>query len=304
MTDVALMKMPELDNLLAPIKPKVKDLIDGITFTRECGFALQQINANKMLLEADKTSIMQAVYNVALTGLSLNPVMKLAYLVPRKGKCVLDPSYQGLTKLIADTGSVKTIYSYPVYKGDHFEVQMGTSIEIKHIPKFLPNAEIEKFYAVAILPDNSVQFEVMTAEQVNEIRDKSEGYKAFKSGSAKSAIWNDHYPEMGRKTVIKRLTKYIPKTDRWERVAHAINVDDSDYKPTESQISFAETMIDSSAFGPDVKQEMLQQLHSTDLTLSEYEYIVSETRNNQLDRIQSGMNYNQTEIIKKVNTLL
>jgi len=185
MGEVVLYSAKTFDEALSPIKEKALSLMEKTEFIRECGFALQAVNASKQLLNADKTSIMQAVYNVALTGLTLNPVLKQAYLVPRyingKTVAVLEPSYQGLTKLITDTGSVKNIYAYPVYKEDDFEVTMGTRIQILHKPRFA-SKDILHFYAVAILPDGSTQFEVMTADQVNEIRERSESYKAFKEG--------------------------------------------------------------------------------------------------------------------------
>lgn len=71
---------------------------------------------------ATTTSKLQAVFNVALTGLTLNPTLKLAYLVPRYNNASrelevhLEPSYQGLVKLVTDTGSAKSVSSQVVLK--------------------------------------------------------------------------------------------------------------------------------------------------------------------------------------------
>src|SRR5690606_17723006 len=46
------------------------------------------------------------------------------------------------------------------------------------------------------------------AEQINEIRDNSQNYKFARD--KKMTVWGQHYAEMGRKTVLRRLVKYLP----------------------------------------------------------------------------------------------
>lgn len=212
---------------------------DKETFEKECSFARQHFQKNPRLLECDPNTVMQAVLNVAQCGLTLNPVMKLAYLIPRWTKngmcCALDPSYQGLVKLITDTGSVGQIYANLVRAGDDFSVLYGTTQEIIHKPKFNFKEPIEHAYAVAVLPNGNKQFEIMNITELHEIRDRSEGYKSFVEGKTKSAIWVDNEGEMCRKTVIKRLTKYLPKTDRWEQLARTVDIDNEDYTASEDQ---------------------------------------------------------------------
>jgi len=303
MGEITLYTQKIFEETIMPVKEKALSLMDQKQFIRECGFAMQLINANKQLIGADKMSIMQAVYNVALTGLTLNPVLKQAYLVPRftGGKVVvtLEPSSQGLVKLITDTGSVTNVYAFLVYVGDDFDTILGTSVEIIHRPKY-KSQDITHVYAVAILTDGSKQFEVMTLEQINEIRDRSESYKAFMDKKIKSCIWADHYGEMARKTVIKRLVKYVPKSNKWEKVSHAIDVDNVDYKPSYGQINWVEGLINTSAFDDDTKQTLLEKLNDNSITQSEFDNLKTEVLNNQLDRISSGMNYTQTDIKNKI----
>ena len=208
-----------------------------------------------------KVSILQAIYNTALTGLTLNPVLKLAYLVPRAGECCLEPSYQGLIKLITDTGSATTVYSYPVYKGDHFKISLGTSIDIEHEPKF-ESEEIEKFYAVGILHDGTRQVEVMTLAQVNEIRATSESYKSFKKGKGYGCIWESHFSEMGRKTVLRRMVKQLPKTERWDKLGEAIQLDQSDYGITDGQFGMIESLLISAKIPAQESEKIYQELNT------------------------------------------
>ncbi len=287
-----LIKQTELDK----IKEKAMAFLDEPTFMKECGFAIQQINASPKLLEADRSSLLQAVYNVALTGLSLNPVHKLAYLIPRftggKIKASLDPSYQGLVKLLTDTGSVKSVYAHPVYKGDDFKVKLGTSTEIDHTPNF-KSKELEKVYAVAVLHDGTNHIEVMTAEEVNEIRDRSESYKAYLLGKVKSCIWSDYYPEMCRKTVIKRLVKYLPKTDRFEQLAQAVHIDNEDYLISNEEQYYLLESLDRAKLDDDKMKHLTLQIKAG-ITRPEAEKIRRQYL--EVDQITHGNGYSQTDI--------
>lgn len=296
--ETGLITSTDFEKLLLPVREKALKLVDETTFIREAGFALQQINGSKQLLGADKQSVLQAVYNVALTGLSLNPVHKLAYLIPRykQGRIMasLEPSYQGLVKLLTDTKSVKNVYAYPVFEGDEFEVTLGTSIEIKHAPKYSSKTLI-KVYAVAILHDGGKQIEVMTAEEVNAIRDKSESYMAFKDGKIKSCIWEDNYSEMCRKTVIKRIAKYLPKTDQWEKFNEAVQIDNEDYIISDQFAGYLESLVETSSFSVEKQRDVIKEIYSG-LTTSRAEKLKQELMLSQIDPVTQGGSYNQTDI--------
>ena len=85
---------------------------------KELGFAAQVIEGSDKLRTCSPESIMNAVINVARTGITLNPVMKLAYLIPRGGKCVLDFSYVGLIKMLKDNNAIKFIDAFIVYEDE------------------------------------------------------------------------------------------------------------------------------------------------------------------------------------------
>jgi len=285
-----------------PIQEKFITVTDKQTFQKEISFALQIFNKNGYLNKTTVESKLSAVLNISQIGLTLNPALKLAYLVPRytdkQLTCCLEPSYQGLVKLITDTGSAKSVYSHPVYDGDEFEETLGTSVEIIHKPK-RKSTEIKLFYAVAVLHDGNKQVEVMTAEQVNEIREGSESYKSFKSGKSKSCIWESNYSEMGRKTVIRRLTKYLPKTDRWAKLAAANHLVDQDYGVSHGQAEMIHSLIRNSLLDENQKQEIEREL----LIMSgeRAKEVIQYLKDNQLDPIESGQNYGMRDIHKKLD---
>ena len=71
------------DQITDKVMERFVELTDKKTFDTELSFALQHINRNNQLKKATAASNIMAVLNVAQTGLSLNPMLKYAYLVPR-----------------------------------------------------------------------------------------------------------------------------------------------------------------------------------------------------------------------------
>lgn len=299
----------QISELLNSKKENIISLIGRDNFLRELSFAVQACNNNSLLQQADPVSVAQCVWNVAITGLTLNPVQKLAYLTPRwdnKKKCqvaVLTPSYQGLTKLVTDTGAVTKIHAYVIFKGDEYDIEYGTTPKITHKPKFV-SREIIAAYAVATLPDGSNMIEVMDAMDLQKIKESSDGYKAFKDGKVSSAIWETWENEMSRKAPIKRLTKYVPKTDKekWESISQAIDLDNKQFSIDDSYEDKLLSLVNTSSYNEDTKQILESKIRSG-LSSDEAAQIHNELMNNQLDRISSGMNYNQGDIKNHIQTI-
>lgn len=295
----------QIHETFKPVAGRLMQFMDHETIVKECNFAMQSFNKNSYLNSATIASKQQAILNVAQIGLTLNPVLKYAYLVPRfssgQVECFLEPSYQGIVKLITDTGSAKNVYAYPVYEGDVFDVVLGTKTDIIHRPAFRSKV-MTHVYAVATLSDGMQMIEVMHVDEVNAIRDKSESYKSFKDGKTKSCIWEDHYAEMSRKTVIKRLCKYLPKTEMWDKLAQAIDLDNSDYSATHDQIDYIESLLMSANIDPDHQGRLFREIQSpmTSVRASE---LIEYLKNNQLDAISAGLNYSQGEINDKIQEI-
>lgn len=288
------------------IKPRFTELLDEKTFNKEVSFALQHISKNGQLQKSTMESNLQAVLNIAQVGLSLNPVLKQAYLVPRSVKkgnawiteTHLEPSYQGLCKLVTDTGSAKSIVAQLVYKGDVFEVSLGTETNVKHLPKF-ESKDITHAYMIATLSDGSKMVEVMTYDDLQEIRERSESFKAYKNGKLKSCVWVTDEGEMCRKTVLRRGIKYLPKTEMWDKLGTAVNLDELDYKATDNQIVMIEGLLNTSIIDHDEREWIEKELPTA--SQERARELIEYLQNNQQDAIQSGVNYSQTDIKNKLN---
>ena len=223
---------------------------------KEISFALQIINKSKQLKNASVESKQAAVLNVAQVGLTLNPVMKLAYLVPRWDSmsgsmiCCLEPSYQGLVKLLTDTKSITALNSQLVYTNDEFKINAADFTNpITHNPNpFGDRGKIIGVYAIAMLPNGVKQSETMSLEELYDIRERSESYKAFKAGKIKSCVWTTDKREMMRKTVIRRIVKYLPKSEQFHKAAKAISLDEVDYKTSDQARDYAHNLLENSTF--------------------------------------------------------
>lgn len=199
----------------------VKD--SDINFDKEAQFAIQVLTANSYAMgiatgtPSGRQSTMAAVKNIASIGISLNPARKQAYLVPRNKRICLDISYQGLIDIAVQSGSIKWAQSRIVHEKDFFELN-GVDKEPTHrFQPFDDRGDIVGAYVTVKTIDGDYLTETMSVEEINKIRDKSE---SFKKGIGP---WRDFWPEMAKKTVVKRAQKYWPKTDRLAEAIHYLN---------------------------------------------------------------------------------
>jgi phage RecT family recombinase len=169
------------------------------------------------LAECTPISILRAMASAAECGLEVCSGANEGYLVPynvkvkRNGKeewesqAQFIPGYQGMVKKAIESGKVRNIEARVVYAKDQFDYELGVTPTIKHRPYLgADRGEILAVYAVAFLPNGSTQFEVMAKDEIDAI---------MKRGKEKSfSPWKSDYSEMARKTVVRRLYKYIPKS--------------------------------------------------------------------------------------------
>lgn len=151
-------------------------------------------------------SIYRSVIQAAELGLEPGNALGDAYLVPYRDTCQLIVGYRGLIALARRSGEIETVQAFCVYEGDDFDYELGTEGRIRHKPA--PAAErtpskLLYVYAIAYLRDTPrPMFDVMTRAEVEAIRSRS---KAGNNGP-----WVSDYGEMARKTVVRRLAKYLP----------------------------------------------------------------------------------------------
>jgi recombination protein RecT len=190
----------------------------------ELGFAMQIFQNSPTLQGCDPQSILNAVVNVARTSVTLNPVMRLAYLVPRKGKCVLDFSYMGLVAMLRDNNCIKSISAHIVYEDEEFDYDVAYN-KISHKPSYAKTEEQHKSrgrigcYSRATLPNGEVVFEFMPMWEIEKVKRLSEG------SSNKFSAWQTWEEEMIKKVVIKRHFKMLISGNPSEALSTALQIE-------------------------------------------------------------------------------
>lgn len=203
-------------------------LVDrSISFERESGFAIQQLQRNDYTLGIamkNKQSVINAITNIAAIGISLNPARKQAYLVPRDSQICLDISYIGLLDLAVSSGSIMWGQAEIVRQNDAFTLN-GFDKPPTHTfnPFGTDRGDIVGTYVVVKTHSGDYLTTTMSLEEVHSIRDRSEGWKAFAGKKIKSTPWASDEGEMIKKTVIKRAYKLWPKTERLDQAMDHLN---------------------------------------------------------------------------------
>jgi recombination protein RecT len=224
-----------------------------VTVERLIKVVLSATARNQDLLKCSRPSIIRAVMQSAELGLELGGILGEAYLVPYKrswkdgkdqwqsaieAQCI--PGYRGFIKLARNSGQIHSIGARVVRERDQFAVNLADE-KIEHHPDMSADpGQLVAVYAIARLRDGGQQVEVMSRAQVDAIRARSK--------AAKSGPWVTDYEEMARKTVVRRLAKYLPLSPELQR---AIEVD-AEHDDRERRAADAAHVIDAH-FVPDAK---------------------------------------------------
>lgn len=191
-----------------------------MNYDEEAGHAIEILSKNKYSLKAaqdDPISVRRAVVKIASIGLSLNPALAYAYLVPRDGSICLDISYKGLVKLATDSGAIKWAKAELVRENDVFEYNGICALPTHSFDPFGERGNVKGVFCVAKTNDGDFLVDVMSLEEINEVRNTS------KAKDSSYSPWNNFFGEMAKKTIIKRAQKMWPKGND-NRLEEAIQV--------------------------------------------------------------------------------
>lgn len=175
-------------------------------------------------------SLLAACTQAATDGLILDG-REAALVVDYKGNVRYQPMMRGLLKLAYQSGQIKSLVVEPVRDKDYFEHEPTNATKpITHkVDHRQDRGEAYAVYAIAELVSGGIVHEVMSVADVNRIRDRSDAYKAFKADKIKSTPWSTDWTEMARKTVFRRISKYLPSSSDRDALLHAAERIDDDY---------------------------------------------------------------------------
>lgn len=201
--DVVRSKKFQAQMALALPKSMTADRLTRIVMT-ECRKA-------PALLKCAPESFYGAVLQCAALGLEPGSALGHCYLLPfgngkdKSGRpnAQLIIGYRGMIDLARRSGQIVSLSAYCVHEQDTFNYKLGLDPDIEHIPASVADrGKVTHVYAVAKLKGGGIQFEVMSRAEIEKVRSTS---KAGNSGP-----WASHWDEMAKKTVIRRLFKYLP----------------------------------------------------------------------------------------------
>lgn len=199
----------------------------AVTAERMARIAMTAITKNPKLGLCSQGSFFGALMTSAQLGLEVNTPLGQAYLIPYNGKrgmeCQFQLGYQGILDLAYRSGKFRRIKAVVVHAGDEFTYSYGLNAVLTHVPKTIDKPT--HVYALYELLNGGIDFEVWTWVQVI-----AHAKRYSKSFHKADSVWQTAPEEMAKKTVLKALLKYAPKSVEFaqsenEGLATAINLD-------------------------------------------------------------------------------
>ncbi len=178
-----------------------------LTPERMARIAMTELRKTPKLQECDPLSFIAAIMQASQLGLEPG-ILGSCYLIPfnnnqtGKVECTFMPGYRGFLDLARRSGQIVSLVSRAVYSNDEFSYEFGLKEDLTHKPAMNDRGELVAVYAVAILKDGGHQFDVMSKKDVDIIKNQSK--------SKNNGPWVTHYEEMAKKTVLRKLFKWLP----------------------------------------------------------------------------------------------
>ena len=207
-------------NQLTPIAAFTKDLaaherqfksvlpahIAPAKFMRTVVGAVQN---NPQILQCDRSSLYAACQKAAQDGLILDG--REAALVSFGQVATYMPMVTGLLKKLRNSGQLSTITAQTVHANDQFQYNPAMDDVPNHSPDwFGDRGAMIGVYAVARMKDGGVICEIMNMEQLAKVRRISR--------SSDKGPWVDWPEEMAKKSVLRRIAKFLPSSADLDQV--------------------------------------------------------------------------------------
>jgi recombination protein RecT len=201
---------------LAKLNEYAKGFLDGKTMAR---MLVMSCSKSPDLLQCFATregqqSMLRALMEAAALKIKPGGIRGRGWLIPRRAKgimcCIFDPGVFGLVDIARRSGEVVDIEADVVYEEEYkkglFIYERGTEAKLIHRPIIdgSPRGMVMGAYAIARFKDGTKHTDFMTVDDIEKRR---------KAGGGNSPAWNNWYEEQCKKTVVRRLCKYLPYSD-------------------------------------------------------------------------------------------
>jgi recombination protein RecT len=166
---------------------------------------------NPSLQKCTFASLAKAASQSASLDLDID-VRGLAYLIPYRNKNVQEAQFQigylGLIELAYRSRKVKSISAHCIYESEKETaevVRVDGQYSVKHPFSYeKPTGKLVAVYATAEIDGLGPQTVVLRFDEIERYRKISK--------APNSPAWKDHYEAMAKKTAIRQLAKFLPKS--------------------------------------------------------------------------------------------
>jgi recombination protein RecT len=196
-----------------------------ITPERMLRVVMTALQKNSKLAECEPKSFFGAMLTALQLGLEPNTPLGHCYLIPRWDKkikgysCSFEMGYQGLLELAWRTKFYRRISARVVYKGDEFSFLYGKNHHLDHKPSWKSKEPIY-VYADYELDNGGYDFTVWSWDAI--IKHAEQYSESFDSDYS---AWKENPEGMGKKTTLRSLLWYGPRSVELAEITTALNSD-------------------------------------------------------------------------------
>jgi recombination protein RecT len=179
-------------------------------------------------------------------SIGLEPDGRNAHLIPYGKECTLVLDYKGLIELARRSGQVSELGAEVICENDDFKYSVG-STPVHNIDFFKDRGKVIGAWAWCRFKDGGSQCEVMTRTEIETVR--------AGSAAGKRGPWVSYWGEMAKKTVFRRLSKWLPLSPEYR---DALDLDGDrmiDVTPRGGAASAVEDMVGKTLDGEVIEQE-------------------------------------------------
>jgi len=195
-------KQPTVVDPLQRMEPQIKRALPKhVSAERLTRIALTMLRTSPDLQHCNPESFLASVMLSAQLGLEPGPLGQ-AYLVPYKGEVTFILGYKGILELARRSGQLLSIEARTVHANDRFDYAFGLEPRLEHVPADDDRGDPIKWYGVARFRGGGSYFEVLSRADIERYRKRS--------AAPNSPAWRDDYDAMAKKTVIRRMSPYLP----------------------------------------------------------------------------------------------
>ena len=205
--------------------------------------AIAAASRSPELKECTPDSFIGAIMQASILGFQPVSALGQCYFIPYKNEKIgrrevqFQIGYKGLLDLARRSGEIQTVYAQVVYENDEFQYEFGLNPTLKHVPALGERGKLKYLYGVVKFTNGGYYFDVMSFADVEKIRKRSK--------AANNGPWVTDYPEMARKTVLRRVLKYCPLS---VDILSKVESDGGTIKPEDFQSGSGELNLDGLNF--------------------------------------------------------